>query len=272
MAPCGLPRPCVLAAAASLAVALGLYYAGGGPSPPPPPSPPVHVGCVLARAEGRAGGLVGRAGAALRSLARKGAPPPGPALVLHLLTDAPSREVAARLAREALRGAPFPHQCAVLPPPLPPLPWPLSFSSPPPPTPMRRHLFWQFRKENPGTRVGDPPPEGLPGFNSGVLLLDLAAMRGSGLYNSLLEEGALRALAQRYHFRGHLGDQDFFTLAGMEHPALFHRLPCAWNRQLCTWWRLHGYEGVFEQYFRCDQGPVKLYHGNCNTPIPQEGG
>uniref|UniRef100_H9G8T2 Xyloside xylosyltransferase 1 n=1 Tax=Anolis carolinensis TaxID=28377 RepID=H9G8T2_ANOCA len=136
--------------------------------------------------------------------------------------------------------------------------------------PVYRHLFWQFRKEHPGTRVGDPPPEGLPGFNSGVLLLDLPAMRASGLYNGLLEEGPLRALAQRFRFRGHLGDQDFFTLAGMEHPGLFHRLPCAWNRQLCTWWRLHGYQDVFEHYFRCDQAPVKLFHGNCNTPIPQE--
>lgn len=34
-----------------------------------------------------------------------------------------------------------------------------------------RHTFWQFRHENPKTRVGGPPPEGLPGFNSGVMHL-----------------------------------------------------------------------------------------------------
>lgn len=39
-----------------------------------------------------------------------------------------------------------------------------------------RHTFWQFRHENPKTRVGGPPPEGLPGFNSGVMLLNLEAM------------------------------------------------------------------------------------------------
>ena len=55
----------------------------------------------------------------------------------------------------------------------------------------------------------------------------------------------------------------------MEHPELFHVLDCTWNRQLCTWWKDHGYSDVFDQYFRCD-GEVKIYHGNCNTPIPED--
>ncbi|XP_070609973.1 xyloside xylosyltransferase 1 [Erythrolamprus reginae] len=136
--------------------------------------------------------------------------------------------------------------------------------------PVYRHIFWQYRQEHPGTKVGEPPPDGLPGFNSGVLLLDLEAMRQSERYNRLLEPAVVQQLASRFHFRGHLGDQDFFTLVGMEHPELFHVLHCTWNRQLCTWWRDHGgYGDVFERYFRCD-GHVRLYHGNCNTPIPAE--
>ncbi|XP_011844353.1 PREDICTED: xyloside xylosyltransferase 1 isoform X3 [Mandrillus leucophaeus] len=79
----------------------------------------------------------------------------------------------------------------------------------------------------------------------------------------------MQPLADKYHFRGHLGDQDFFTMIGMEHPRLFHVLDCTWNRQLCTWWRDHGYSDVFEAYFRCE-GHVKIYHGNCNTPIPED--
>ncbi|KAJ7324556.1 hypothetical protein JRQ81_017576 [Phrynocephalus forsythii] len=125
--------------------------------------------------------------------------------------------------------------------------------------PVYRHIFWQYRKEHPGTKVGDPPPDGLPGFNSGVLLLDLEAMRRSELYNGLLEAGAVRRLADKFHFRGHLGDQDFFTLVGMEHPRLFYTLDCTWNRQLCTWWRDHGYSDVFDHYFQCN-GHVKIYH------------
>ncbi|XP_018528646.1 xyloside xylosyltransferase 1 [Lates calcarifer] len=135
--------------------------------------------------------------------------------------------------------------------------------------PVYRHTFWQYRKENPRTRVGEPPPDGLPGFNSGVMLLDLGAMRASALYNQLLKPSNVAKLADQYRFRGHLGDQDFFTMIGMEHPELFYSLACGWNRQLCTWWRDHGYGDVFQLYYRCD-GPVYIYHGNCNSPIPDD--
>ncbi|TNM87953.1 xyloside xylosyltransferase 1 [Takifugu flavidus] len=135
--------------------------------------------------------------------------------------------------------------------------------------PVYRHTFWQYRKENPQTKVGEPHPDGLPGFNSGVMLLDLASMRASSLYNQLLEPDHVAKLADQYRFRGHLGDQDFFTMIGMEHPELFYSLACGWNRQLCTWWRDHGYGDVFQLYYRCN-GPVYIYHGNCNTPIPDD--
>ncbi|KTF84053.1 hypothetical protein cypCar_00021269 [Cyprinus carpio] len=135
--------------------------------------------------------------------------------------------------------------------------------------PVYRHTFWQYRKENPKSHVGDPPPDGLPGFNSGVMLLNLDTMRRSTLYNQLLEPERVARLAEKYHFRGHLGDQDFFTMIGMEHRELFYPLSCGWNRQLCTWWREHGYGDIFQLYYRCD-GPVHIYHGNCNTPIPDD--
>ncbi|MBN3295593.1 xyloside xylosyltransferase 1 [Amia ocellicauda] len=135
--------------------------------------------------------------------------------------------------------------------------------------PVYRHTFWQYRRENPKSKVGDPPPDGMPGFNSGVMLLDLEAMQGSVLYNQLLEPSSVAQLADKYHFKGHLGDQDFFTMIGMEHPGLFHTLACGWNRQLCTWWREHGYGDIFQLYYHCD-GPVRIYHGNCNTPIPDD--
>lgn len=138
-----------------------------------------------------------------------------------------------------------------------------------PNTSFLRHTFWLYRKENPKTRVGEPPPEGLPGFNSGVMLLDLSAMRASTLYNQLLKPSNVAKLAEQYRFKGHLGDQDFFTMIGMEHPELFYSLACGWNRQLCTWWRDHGYGDVFQLYYGCD-GPVYIYHGNCNSPIPDD--
>ncbi|KAG9493984.1 xyloside xylosyltransferase 1 [Eleutherodactylus coqui] len=135
--------------------------------------------------------------------------------------------------------------------------------------PVYRHTFWQYRRENPNSKVGSPPPDGMPGFNSGVMLLNLEAMRQSQLYNQLLEPNAVRLLAEKYHFKGHLGDQDFFSMIGMEHPELFYVLDCGWNRQLCTWWKDHGYADIFDLYYRCDSH-IKIIHGNCNTPIPEE--
>ncbi|XP_077391155.1 xyloside xylosyltransferase 1 isoform X1 [Festucalex cinctus] len=135
--------------------------------------------------------------------------------------------------------------------------------------PVYRHTFSQYRKENPKSRVGDPPPDGLPGVNSGVLLLDLATIRASTLYNQLLDPRNVTKLAEKYRFKSHLGDQDFYALISMEHPELFYFLACGWNRQLCTWWRDNGYREVFHLYYRCD-GPIYIYHGNCNSPIPDD--
>ena len=133
--------------------------------------------------------------------------------------------------------------------------------------PVYRHALWQYRRDNPGTRVGEPPPDGLTGFNSGVLLLDLHRMRASRLYNSLVTAEAVAELTAEFHFKGHLGDQDFFTLLSFRYERLFHVLPCGWNRQLCTWWGKHGYADILHLYHSCD-GPVHIYHGNCDTPIP----
>lgn len=133
--------------------------------------------------------------------------------------------------------------------------------------PVYRHVLRCYRDEHPGTRAGSPLPDGLPGFNAGVTLLDLGRMRRSEVYNRALTPEAVAALVAKYHFKGHLGDQDFYTLLGLEHEELFYKLDCAWNRQLCTWWKDRGYRDVFDQYRRCD-GAVKMYHGNCSTPIP----
>ena len=135
--------------------------------------------------------------------------------------------------------------------------------------PVYRHLFWKYRNENPNTRVGNPPPDGLTGFNSGVLLLDLERMRKSELYEKLLTPESVEYLTKKYHFKGHLGDQDFFSLVSMEHEELFYILPCQWNRQLCRWWGEHGYADVIDQYYNCDS-EIFIYHGNCNTPIPKD--
>lgn len=135
--------------------------------------------------------------------------------------------------------------------------------------PVYRHGLQEYRKRKPGTRCGEPPDRGFPGFNSGVLLLDLGRMRSSALYQELLLKERVENLTAKYSFKGILGDQDYYTLLGCEHPELFHVLPCTWNKQLCRYWYEHGYRDVFGDYQVC-KGEVNIYHGNCNSAIPRE--
>ena len=52
------------------------------------------------------------------------------------------------------------------------------------------HKLKQFRKENPGTKFGDPGR--LQGFNTGVTLYHLQCLRNSQLYNHYLQPGQVR--------------------------------------------------------------------------------
>ncbi len=134
--------------------------------------------------------------------------------------------------------------------------------------PVYYHILHDYRRRMQNeTLLGSSPPNGFPGFNSGVLLMNLKRMRESKLYNSLLNSSAIEMLCNKYSFRGHLGDQDFYTIVSFDYQQLFHVIPCFWNRQLCQWWRYHGYGHVFDQYNRCD-GDIKLFHGNCNAVMP----
>lgn len=132
--------------------------------------------------------------------------------------------------------------------------------------PVYRHLLTKFREEHRGTIVGDPPPHGKTGFNSGTKLINLKAMRSNLRYNNFVDTPSkLRYLINKYYFHGHLGDQDIFSLLSFETDSLFYILPCQWNRQLCTWWR-DKYPEVFDQYFNCTP-PYFILHGNCDTKI-----
>ncbi|CAA9994074.1 unnamed protein product [Nesidiocoris tenuis] len=135
-------------------------------------------------------------------------------------------------------------------------------------TPVYHHILYTYRNSHKDTKMGSPFSEGgFPGVNSGVLLLDLEKMRRSVIYQGLLIPGEIDKLAQEFTFQGHLGDQDFYTLAALKYPYLLHLLDCGWNRQLCTWWRDHGYQENFHKFATCPS-KTKIYHGNCNSHIP----
>ncbi|XP_071453542.1 xyloside xylosyltransferase 1-like [Hetaerina americana] len=158
--------------------------------------------------------------------------------------------------------------------------------------PTYMHAFHSYRTSNPDTKIGEPFIEdGYPGFNSGILLLNLDRMRQSKILAKFIGEDitgnpedteeikeleeevngrvtSVGNLVKKYSFVSNFGDQDFYTLLGVEYPELLHVIPCNWNQQLCIGWgEQEAYIDVFDRYFRCD-GEVKVYHGNCNSPIP----
>ena len=137
-------------------------------------------------------------------------------------------------------------------------------------TPVYRHVLYLYRNKHPDTLFGEPASSGgYPGYNSGVVLFNLNKLRNSSIYNKIVKRESVNSITEKYHFKGHLGDQDFYTLLGMERPELIHTIDCGWNRQLCTWWRDRGYADVFGYHSKCDS-ETKLWHGNCNTPIPDD--
>ncbi|XP_066951292.1 xyloside xylosyltransferase 1 [Macrobrachium rosenbergii] len=135
-------------------------------------------------------------------------------------------------------------------------------------SPVYRHLLSLYRRHHPESLLGSPPGEGgFPGYNSGVVLVDIQKLRQSSVIRSYLDKGKLLERSSHYSFQGHLGDQDLYTLIAFDYPDLFYTLPCGWNRQLCDWWKNHGYQTIFDQYFNCTT-EFNIIHGNCKTEIP----
>ncbi|XP_050521677.1 xyloside xylosyltransferase 1 isoform X2 [Daktulosphaira vitifoliae] len=135
-------------------------------------------------------------------------------------------------------------------------------------SPVYHHILWKWQyfksqKHKLKNKVN------IQGLNSGVILLFLERMRNNSsiIYNRLISPEWISHAVQKYFFKGHLGDQDWYSLVSFEYPKLIHRLSCGWNRQLCTWWKHHGYAETFNSFANCNE-KIHLYHGNCDTPIP----
>jgi lipopolysaccharide biosynthesis glycosyltransferase len=136
--------------------------------------------------------------------------------------------------------------------------------------PVYYHQLTTFRQGNPDSRLGYPLPDGHPGFNSGAILLHIDRMRKSARYNEQLTIGKVDQLVNKYHLKGHLGVQDFFTLLNFEQADWFYQLDCGWNYQYCRLWLDEGGYGenqIGQKINQC-QEPIKLHHGNCSSPIP----
>ena len=126
------------------------------------------------------------------------------------------------------------------------------------------HELWaQFDAFSAGAAVGlareqAPSYEKLgpeAGVNGGVQLLHLGRMRNAdGAYQRELRRCATGACGNI----GYLGDQTLYSLMKERTPALFHTLPCGWNRQLSV----HFFDKKkFKESHEC-RSSCGLVHGN----------
>merc|ERR1719150_3277840 len=113
------------------------------------------------------------------------------------------------------------------------------------------------REAHPGTRVGAAGVT--QGFNTGVTLYNLASMRQSAEWAEETQVQRMAELADRYVFRGSVGDQDWLTMLGWERPHLFTVLGCEYNKQMYT-----GRCYKEEEASLCDA----YIHGSCDSSKP----
>lgn len=131
--------------------------------------------------------------------------------------------------------------------------------------PVYRRDFEKYREEHPGTKIGDPPPNGRTGYSRGLTMIHLDNMRRSERYYSILLYNEVKKYAEKYQFQGTRAQQDFFVLLDAEHHEdLFYVVPCQWNRQL--------YRGLsrdvdFDKFHNCPK-PIHAYHGNGVARMP----
>ena len=92
------------------------------------------------------------------------------------------------------------------------------------------------------------------GFNSGVMLLDLAQMRANGgLWETLWRKAFDDVYLERPGQELHLGDQDVFNAAIKYNPEIMHELECGWNLQDA---------GLKSRALFCPAEDWRIFHAN----------
>lgn len=125
---------------------------------------------------------------------------------------------------------------------------------------MQAFATWQ--KMNPSTKIGRPPPNGKPGFNPDLMLMDLDKLRASVSYRTFFNEAKLNKLVKNYMFHSAseiptLGD--LVNLMAVDVESLFFNLGCEWNRNS------HDTSDVLEKKYNvCNADFIHVWNGNPN--------
>eukprot|EP00090_Calanus_glacialis_P035515 TRINITY_DN60619_c0_g1_i1.p1 TRINITY_DN60619_c0_g1~~TRINITY_DN60619_c0_g1_i1.p1 ORF type:complete len:215 (-),score=40.37 TRINITY_DN60619_c0_g1_i1:49-642(-) len=125
-----------------------------------------------------------------------------------------------------------------------------------------------YYKHHPQSNLGKPGPT--QGFNTGVVLYNLEAMRASHVYNSYLTVENVSRLIEKYEYPLTLAEQDWMTNLGWDRPDIFYLLPCKFNMQVSIQYLRPPWEEAFMDYHYCVPKPeAKVIHLNGCGPSPK---
>jgi len=118
-----------------------------------------------------------------------------------------------------------------------------------------------YRKQNPGTHIGQPGR--YQGLNTGVVLYNLARMRESEEWQNYLDKENVAKLMFNYGFHVTVGDQDWFTNVSFNSSELVYILPCEFNTQVSVQYWRPPWEDIFWDYHQCDRPYVIIHRNGC---------
>jgi len=129
---------------------------------------------------------------------------------------------------------------------------------------MRAFAGWQ--KINPSTKLGRPLPDGKPGYNPDLILMDLDKLRANTLYRSYFNEPKLNRLVKNYVYHSKesvpsLGDM-VNIMAADSAESLFLTLECTWNRLPTQ----KSNDVLFKKFNTCKpKGQTRIWNGTPDT-------
>lgn len=124
---------------------------------------------------------------------------------------------------------------------------------------MRAFAGWQ--RVNPTTKLGRPPPEGKPGYNPSLMLMDLDKLRASVQFKTYFSEIRLNKLMKQYLYHSNadipsLGD--IINLMAADNENMFYNIGCEWNRNS------RGSTDLLDKKYNVCPGVnhIRAWHGN----------
>lgn len=94
-------------------------------------------------------------------------------------------------------------------------------------------VYRHLQNEN-NKNLGLSPPNGWPGFNTGLILLEMGKIRHSDLIKRFVDLENQYPLISKYDFKPSTALptlDEWLTLVALEKSQLFYTLPCQWNVQ-----------------------------------------